>query len=103
MSTLKPSLLRIFAEGNRLEHTGSVAKVDDADIVRAVQGTGTHRKRAAKKAAPRVEKSAPAEKPIHIPLPFDAVMSAVMNVKPQTKAHPAGKQERKKSPAKRTK
>jgi len=51
----------------------------DADIVRAVQGTEPHRRRAEKK-------SAPAEKSIHIPLPFDAVMSAVVKVKPQPKA-----------------
>lgn len=48
----------------------------DADIIRTVRGATEKRS----------AKSAPAEKAIHIPLPFDAVMSAVLKVKPEPKA-----------------
>jgi len=62
------------------------AMKNDAEIVKTGQDTGHHRKRATKKPAPRLEKSAPAEKTVYIPLPFDTVMGAVLSIKPQSKA-----------------
>jgi hypothetical protein len=58
---------------------------EDDHTVRAVQGIDYHRKRATQKPAQHADKAPPAEKAIHIPLPFDDVMSAVLKVKPQPK------------------
>jgi hypothetical protein len=55
----------------------------DAELIQKIRDTG-HRRREA--TIPSAGKSAPAEKAIHIPLPFDAVMSAVVKIKPQSKA-----------------
>lgn len=71
---------------------------NDAEIVKAVQGSGTHRRRATENAETHLEKSASAEKAIHIPLPFDTVMSAVVKIKPEPKE--SAKRERAKKPSK---
>jgi hypothetical protein len=65
----------------------------DAELIKQVRDTG-HRRREA--IPPSVEKSAPAEKAIHIPLPFDAVMSAVVKIKPEPKkpSEPTNKKRR---------
>jgi hypothetical protein len=57
-------------------------KHDATELLKAVRNAmGASRK----SGQTRLDKSAPAEKAIHIPLPFDAVMGAVVKVKPEPK------------------
>jgi hypothetical protein len=54
----------------------------DAELIQAVRDAGYRR---LENSVPP-GKPAPAEKPIHIPLAFEDVISAVLKVKPQPKA-----------------
>jgi hypothetical protein len=56
-------------------------KHDASEVIKAVRATGVSRKAG----RTRLNRSAPAEKAIHIPLLFDAVMSAVVKIKPEPK------------------
>jgi hypothetical protein len=56
-------------------------KRDATELLKAVRATSPSRK----SSRTRLDKFTPAKKAINIPLPFDAVMSAIVKIKPEPK------------------